>query len=833
MARITIDYGIDLGTSNSTVAVMDGITQAIIPNKVGSNLTPSAVWIDKRGSIHVGEESKQHALIDDQDNADLEFKLRMGRGPEGRKVFQRSGREMLPEDLSTEVLKSLKQDVQTNRGEAIRAAVITVPAAFENSSTNATKKAAELAGLSLSPLLLEPIAASLAYGFQTESENVYWMVYDFGGGTFDSAIMRIRDGLVQVVNHDGDNFLGGKLIDWDIVNNKLIPFITSNFNMPAFKPGNPNWKTLSGKLKYHAEQAKIEVCRTKAPHEIYIENLCKDSDGREVDFAYTLTPDEVEQICNPYVERSLILCRKTLEGAGMQGSNMERILMVGGSTLNPWIRDAVKSEIGSKVDFSIDPVTVVARGAAIFASTLVLPADDSVPLPSGTWKIQIEHSPVGNVENPDVGGRILSPHGESLDGFTIELVDNRTQWRSGRITLGENGVFMTQLYAEKHQHHKYDIEFCDPTGTRIPTLPDQISYVLGVIPEDPPAAMTIGIGLADGSIAVYFEKGAKIPDKVLRKTIDHRTVVSLRAGHEEDELSIPLLEGEHPRAERNHGIGVMSIKGADIKRDLPSGSMIEITLLMDQSQQIRVQAYFNSLDEEFEARFDAQMHHDSPDELRKEEQRQKKRLDNARRVAAQNNSERSASAIEDIERQQLINHIDSLINVVEVDPDAAAQLDRRLRELAAAVDVIEDANELPAILAEAEECRQYTELIVNKYGEALDITRFNSMQERLQKAINAGSVDPIRRCIDELNLFRFEVLDRLTEFHVGRLYWLQERVQVMRDQGQAERIIAQGLRAVSNNDVEALKAANRQLMSLLPNDVQEEARRVNAGDTIV
>ncbi|MFW6106894.1 MAG: Hsp70 family protein, partial [bacterium] len=263
MQRRSIDFGIDLGTTNSTIAVIDGTDARVIPNKVGSGITPSAVWIDKRDSIHVGQEAKLRALVDDPDNADLEFKLRMGLGAEGKKLFVRSGRELLPEELSAEVLKSLKTDVQTNMGEELRAAVITVPAAFENPSTNATMKAAKLAGFATSPLLLEPVAASLAYGFQSESENVYWFSYDFGGGTFDAAIMRIRDGLIQVVNHDGDNFLGGKLIDWDIVTKKLVRAITGQFNLPEFTRGNPRWKVAFGKMKYHAEQAKIEVCRSR------------------------------------------------------------------------------------------------------------------------------------------------------------------------------------------------------------------------------------------------------------------------------------------------------------------------------------------------------------------------------------------------------------------------------------------------------------------------------------------------------------------------------------------------------------------------------------------
>jgi len=830
MHRTTIDFGIDLGTTNSTVAVIDGIDAKVIPNKFGSTVTPSAVWIDKRGAIHVGQESKQRALIDDPDNADLEFKLRMGRGADGKKVFVRSGREMLPEDLSAEVLKSLKADVQTNMGEPLRAAVITVPAAFENPSTNATQKAARLAGFELSPLLLEPVAASLAYGFQSENENVYWLVYDFGGGTFDAAVMRVRDGLIQVVNHDGDNFLGGKLIDWDIVTKKLAPAASQQYNLPDFRQGNPRWKHALGKMKYHAEQAKIEVCRSKAPYEIWIEGLCEDADGKEIDFAFTLTPDDIEEVSKPYIARSLALCAKTLEKAGLSGANMERILMVGGTTLNPWVREAVQSGLGSQVEFGIDPVTVVARGAAIFASIQNLPSDPHIVVPTGTWRIEIEHKPVGNVSDPDIGGRVIAPEGHTAEGCTIELVDTKSQWRSGKITLGPEGVFMTQLFAEKKRRCEYAIELCDPTGSRIPTVPDMVAYTIGIPPDEhPPAPMTIGVGLANGSVAVYIAKGQSLP---ARKSLAHVTTVPLRAGHAEDELRIPLLEGEHSRAERNHGIGSLIIRGANIRRDMPIGSDIEITVIMDKDQQITVQAYVPSLDEDFEIDFDPQMKHNSLESLQQEAEVQKRRLAGAREEADRTQSLRAREILTQIEGQQLIEHVDSLMAAAVNDPDAIAQLDRRLRELAAFIDEIEDSLEWPKLLDKAEQARREAEELVGKHGETTDRNRLRSLSEELRKALDANDPDLVRRYIEELSALCYDVYDRQPWFHVERFNWLVERVQSMRDPAQAEQVIAQGRRAINNNDVAALKAANRQLLSLLPRGVQDEIRHANVGGTI-
>jgi molecular chaperone DnaK len=831
MKRMTIDFGIDLGTTNSTIAVVDGIDAKPIPNKAGSMITPSAVWIDKRGSLHVGEEAKARALKDDPDNGDLEFKLRMGMRESGSKKFVRANREMLPEELSAEVLKSLKMDVQTSMGEDVRAAVVTVPAAFELPQTAATRRAAcgtsdeevkaglaRIAGAGFKQciLLLEPVAASLAYGFQSASDNVYWLVFDFGGGTFDSALMRVRDGLIQVVNHDGDNHLGGKLMDWDIVTEKLIPAATSQHNLPDFQRANSRWERAIGTLKYEAERAKIEVCRTRAPFEIYVEGLCEDADGKSVDFLYKLTPEDVIEVGKPYVERALNLCRAVLKGKGLDGSDLSKVLMVGGSTLNPWMREAVEKELGAPLEYSIDPVTVVARGAAIFASTQRL-VSGTEELDAGTWRIEIEHEPVGNVQDPDIGGRVCGPDGSSPAGCTIEFVDTRTKWRSGRIALGAEGVFMTQLFADEKRRCEYDIELSDATGTRLPVSPERVAYTLGLVPDKPPLSNTIGIGLANEEMLPYIQKGKRLP---ARGANDHRTVVALRAGHAEDVLIIPILEGENERAVRNHLIGTITITGADIRRDLHAGSQVEVSVMVDESQQIRAQAYINALDEDFQVQISLQMSHESLPALREQMEKQKERLKTTGAKLGANRTLKAEAALARIEDEQLLRQVDALAAAAERDPDALQQLDRRLRDLAAAVDDVEDAAEWPGLVALADTNKKDCESIVADHGDDSDKAHLGVLIGEHQRAVDGGDPGLLRRVAGDYDGLWFIVADRLTAYHVGRFNRLVERMESMRDVPQAEQVIAQGRRAINNNDVSSLKAANRQLMNMLPREDQ-------------
>jgi molecular chaperone DnaK len=819
MQRTTIDFGIDLGTTNSSIAIIDNTETKIIPNKGGSVTTSSAVWIDKRGQLHVGEEAKKRVSTDPE-NGDCEFKLRMGMGDEGSKHFVRSDRKMSPEALSAEVLKSLKTDVQASMDETLIAAVITVPAAFELPQTNATQKAAELAGFKRSPLLLEPVAASLAYGFQTSRENEYWLVYDFGGGTFDAAVMRVRDGLIQVVNHNGDNHLGGKLIDWDIVVKRFIPAAVEKFNLPDFQRGNPKWQAAIAALKYHAERAKIEVCRTRSPYEVWIENWCTDADGGEVDFLYTLTPEDVQAVSEPYIQRSLRLCRKTLTDKGLSGENIEQVLMVGGTTLNPWVREAVQVGLNSRVEFGIDPITVVARGAAIFAGTQRITWDASVvDTPAGTYRIAIEHEPVGNVLDPDIGGRVHAPKGTSIEGFTIEFVELKTQWRSGRILLGADGIFMSQLLAEENRRCNYRIELSDPTGSLVPTQPDRVSYTKGVETDSPPIPNSIGVGLANDEMKCYLTKGTKLPAK---KTVDHRTTVSLSSGKAEDVVHIPFLEGENPRASRNHGIGELNISGKDICRDLPAGSTIEITLAMDKSHRVRVQVFVPVLDEEFEVDFDFKMSHNSIDELRNQFQGEITRLENVTQKAAANDSLKAQATLENIRSQKLIEEIEGLLAAAKEDVDALNQLDRRLRDLAAAVDEVEDAVEWPTLLEEAKISRDDADNLVGRFGEEMDKKRFRAMETELQRAIDLGDPELLRQAIRQLDSLWFQVANRQPAFHVGRFNRLTDRLDEMRDRNLAEQLEAQGRRAINKDDLDSLKAAISQMISLLPQDAQNQ-----------
>ncbi len=819
MSRTTIDYGIDLGTTTSSIAVLSETTARVIPNSDGASFTPSAVWIDKKGTLRVGRAAKERFEADPE-NCDMEFKLRMGKGEDGQKTFAASRRTMRPEELSAEVLKCLKADVRLATGDELQAAVITVPAAFELPQCQATERAAELAGFATAPLLQEPVAAALAYGFQNFAEKAFWLVYDFGGGTFDAAVIQVRDGGIQVVNHAGDNYLGGKMIDWDIVEKKLVPLLTAGYRLEDFRRGNTRWRAAIAKLKNEAERAKIQVCRTERPQKIWIENLCADVAGETVELEYELTPADVQEIVTPYVVRSINLCRKALGEKNLSGKDLEKIIMVGGTSLIPWLRDQVKADLGAALDYTIDPVTVVAQGAAIFAGAQKI-EQTQTDAPAGVFRIVLEYEPVGSEVDPPIGGCVNHPANADLRGYSIEFVESGGRWRSGKVPLNAAGVFMTELHAEKGRKSEYLIELSDARGTRVPTAPDRLSYTTGVTLTNPPLTHSVGVATASNEMYVFVEKGTPLPARQRRVL---RMVREVRRGQSGDLISIPVVEGENDRADRNRLIGRLKIASEQLKRDVPAHSEVEVTIQIDASRLVTTKAYIPVLDEEFAASLLLEQKALPVADLRDQFDREKTRLTVLRDDARRTQDAKARDGLARIEREDMVRQVASLLAASEGDPDAVGECNNRLLDLKAAIDQMDDALEWPKLTEEAETILAELDSLVSQHGEPSDKSCMRLLSTDTRQAMSSRQPDLLKRRLDELKSLGFRVMARRPDFWVGYVAYLEERRSYMRDAARAEQLFAQARRAINNDDVEGLKAAVRQLVGLLPPKEQEAAR---------
>jgi molecular chaperone DnaK len=381
--------------------------------------------------------------------------------------FASGGQRRKPEELSAEVLKELRASVEARTGEVIQSAVITVPAAFELHQCDATRRAAELAGFKGSPLLQEPVAAALAYGFQIDSEKAYWMVYDFGGGTFDAALIKAEEGMINVVHHGGDNFLGGSDIDWAIIEKLIIPQLSKNFDLPGFARGSDRWGMELRRIKHAVEAAKMELS-TKEITTLSGGVAFKDGSGEMIECdEISLGRNDLIRIAEPLISRSIEISQKVLKDKNLGLQAVQRVIVVGGPTKAPYFREMLSAGLGIPIDFSQDPLTVVSRGAAVFASTQRVDSKLQKKAIVGEFQVQIsdKYKPVGHESDPLIAGKVTSPDGTSSTGFTIEFVNRDTKWRSGQIPLNGEGAFMANLLAEKGSRNTFHIELSNGQGT--------------------------------------------------------------------------------------------------------------------------------------------------------------------------------------------------------------------------------------------------------------------------------------------------------------------------------------------------------------------------------
>jgi len=331
MARTTIDFGIDLGTTNSEIACMDNGELVVIKNELtGSEVTPSAVKVDAKGTIVVGQNA-YNELEYDPDNAVGEFKRWMGNGDHDGFMFKKSGRRMTAPELSAEVLKVLKASASSRfGGEDIGAAGITVPAMFLIPSCEDTKAAARLAGIDFCPFLHEPVAAAIAYGYRAENLSGNLLVFDLGGGTFDTTILAVREGRMVVVGHDGHDKLGGKDYDW-----ALVDVIVGRLNSEYPRLRLTRDGTMLGamaRLKYAAEDAKKSLSLLPS---VTVEVNRLGGALHDVDTVIQLTREDLQLATEELTHRCISICRRLLKQVHLSNSDLAAVLVVGGQTKTP------------------------------------------------------------------------------------------------------------------------------------------------------------------------------------------------------------------------------------------------------------------------------------------------------------------------------------------------------------------------------------------------------------------------------------------------------------------------------------------------------------------
>lgn len=370
--------GIDLGTTNSCVAVMEGGEAVVIPNSEGNRTTPSVVGVNNSGERLVGQVAKRQAITN-PDNTVASIKRHMGTDYKATL----SGKHYSPQEISAMILQKLKADAEAYIGETVTQAVITVPAYFSDSQRQATKDAGKIAGLDVLRIINEPTAAALAYGVDKDDSDQKILVFDLGGGTFDVSLMEIGDGIFEVLATSGNNHLGGddfdkKIIDWAIQEFKAQTGIDLSGD-----------KTAMQRLKEAAEKAKMELS-TVTTSNINLPFITMDGNGQPQHLDLTLSRAKFDDLTADLVEKTIVPSRQALQDAGLSAGDIDKVILVGGSTRIPAVQDAVKKLTGKEPFKGINPDECVAIGAAIQGGVLVGEVKDVVLLDVTPLSLGIE-----------------------------------------------------------------------------------------------------------------------------------------------------------------------------------------------------------------------------------------------------------------------------------------------------------------------------------------------------------------------------------------------------------------------------------------------------------
>lgn len=800
-------YGIDLGTTNSAICRIENGEPTIIRTSRQKDILPSCVAFTKKKTVKVGDGAVD-MLANDRRNAAkrgekettnifIEFKRTMGL--DTPYISSNAKRSFSSEELSAEVLKALKSLVSDDN---INAAVITIPAKFKADQIAATKRAATLAGIEHSELLQEPIAAAMAYGLSSSKENGVWLVFDFGGGTFDAALLKVEDGIMQVKDTEGDNYLGGKNLDYAIVDEIMIPRLQQQYSIDELLADEKKKDLLRDAIKTDSEVYKNELSFSpyfESPDEFT--SMGVDDEGEDITIDMKITQLELRPVLAPVFQKAINICKDLLKRNNLQGSDLDSLILIGGPTYSPILREMLKEQITPNVDTTVDPMTAVAKGAALYASGIDSEVKEEIKSGTIALDLSYESSSVEVVEFVSV--KLLPDEctGTIPSKLFLELTRNDKGWSSGKIRINEMGdVVECQLMEGKS--NVFTIVAYDDKGASIPCFPNEVNIMQGIVVGNAVLPYNIGVEVYDRSLDqdVFIslkglEKNQPIPAIGVRNGL--KTPKQLRPGMATDKMVIPVYQGEYSvegtSAIYNDHVFNVSISGDDVPAFIPADSDLDITLKVDRSQQMIMEVTFPVIGEIIEKKIAIGQRSTGVDVFDLQN-----RLDEVKRKQDSLLSNSAIKKSETVEVQNMLNDISGRFEGEKDSDDGKMHLLADLRRTFLKIEGIEKEHEWDSMEAELranfDKMEKANNELGNKYENQVEELRHQTDMVIRQKDVRLGR--QVLADIDSL-FISVTLIYQLIGFVQ---HYSQSFVQYSwKDVNRARQLLNQGMEIVSNN----------------------------------
>jgi molecular chaperone DnaK len=799
--------GIDLGTTNSVICSYDGENVALYKSPDQKDVTPSALFFDKRGNKYVGSRAYDQAALNPA-NAAILFKRFMGTSTPIN--LPGVDKTLTPEECSAEVLKMLFSYLPEEiRNSDESGTVITVPAAFNQMQKDATLNAAQTAGLGRVALMQEPVAAVMSVMKSRKADGMF-LVFDLGGGTLDVAIAESTAGRVNLLSHGGIPMCGGRDFDRAIFDNVIKPWINETFDLPDDWITDQKFSRLRNLATWAGEKAKIELSQKESTFISAPETdvRLQDNSGQEIYLDIPLERSQVDSLINEKLTEAIQSTRETLEKVGLTPHDIERVVFVGGPTQYKPLRDKVAFELGIASSTDVNPMTAVAEGAAIFAESLDW-ASESKGRKSSRGSVGAEGLGIFlNFVSRTPSGKAklaVKLSGSVAPGSELQVDSLDTGWSSGKVALRDGATL--DLPLAKAGDNRFKVFVFDPAGGAIKLPQDVIVISRTAASVDAiPASHSVGIEVRErvggaATLDYLVKEGDQLPKKG-KKTF--KSAESLRAGAA-DAIRFKLWEGEirDPITDNNF-VGVFSIRGGDFAEGvIAAGAELICEYEVSDSGAIYMNVTVPSIGGAFESgrnfysRQEAQVDYSEASHLLEEDVKSTMdRLDSM------------SIAVSDPRLEEAREKLASASNAVEegeaLTPEEAKQAADRVLE-AKRLMALSRKNNLEQVRSvELEKSKSFFDEHMREHARPSEISSADNLYRSAKRVVSkqTGEFEALHQ---ELRETIGGILWRLDWYVLDRFQKYKESPQSFSDKALMQQLIVRGDAALSANDMETLK----------------------------